>query len=64
MHLQTVPTLHDLALKSGAFMDKADPQIGIPHDCYVFTREELAVLVELVCGKQIRRPGDDSNSVG
>lgn len=60
MHLQTVPTLHDLALKSGAFMDKADPQIGIPHDSYVFTREELARLVEMVCGKQTRGLNDAS----
>lgn len=52
MHLQTVPTLHDLALKSGAFMDKADPQIGIPHDSYVFTREELRKFVEAIAGNQ------------
>lgn len=52
MHLQTVPTLHDLALKSGAHHDKADPMVGVLQDYYVFTREELARLVEMVCGKQ------------
>lgn len=45
--LKQVPTLHDLAIKSGAFMDKADPAIGIPCDSYVFTREELVRFVEI-----------------
>ena len=45
--LQTVPTLHDLAVKSGAHYDKADPSIGIPTDSYVFKLDELKRFVEL-----------------
>lgn len=40
--------LHDLALQSGAFMDRADPEQGFHHDSYVFTREELERFAEMV----------------
>lgn len=46
--LKSILTAHDLALEAGAFMDTADPEIGIPHDCYVFTRAELARFLQLV----------------
>lgn len=50
MTLSTIPTLHDLALQSGAYYDKADPAVGFPNDSYVFSLPELKRLADKLLG--------------
>lgn len=52
--LHPFPTLHDLALEAGAHWDKADPNLGIMQDHYVFRLGELARLIQLA-----KLPGRD-----